>query len=55
MTNIEIKINVSGCAIVNNGVGIRTRRYNFKCWNNVLSGNTKDISEEDGGTIVIIK
>lgn len=46
---------VSGCAIVNNDVGIRTRRYHFKCWNNVLSGNAKDASEEDGGTIGMIQ
>lgn len=45
---------VSNCAIVNNNVGIRTSRYTLNCWNNILSGNTTDTKEEDGGTINVI-
>jgi hypothetical protein len=46
--------NVSNCAIVNNTYGIRTSRYTLNCWNNVLSGNTNSITEENGGTVNVI-
>lgn len=45
---------VSNCAIVSNGVGIRSCRYDLECWNMVLVDNQTDLQEDDGGSIHII-
>lgn len=45
---------VSNCTIVNNANGIRTSRYELLGWNNTVSGNGRDVVEENGGSWTVM-